>query len=219
MVSNKYVYFALVPIFIAIAVLGFLYYDLTRKFENIPTSYSPTTTTTGISSCTNCVTQSDMDVAISRAVAGISTNAKDSGKTTVIAPTAVPTSGPSLVKLVPVFISLGGPYNTQSTDWVDVPNEQLSINFASDYGSNAKVIWDAILKVDQGNGAVYARLFDVTNGIAVEGSEINTTSSTLTLVSSGNLKFVGARNLYRVQIKSLTTYTAFIDSARIKIYY
>lgn len=116
------------------------------------------------------------------------------------------------------YIPLSGG-NTQSTDWVDLANSQFILNFG-DYGSKAYATWDASLRVDNANGQAFARLFDVTHGIAVNGSEISiTNTSQSTDVVSGQLSFWQGNNTYRVQIKSLNSFIVYMDSGRIKINY
>lgn len=118
-----------------------------------------------------------------------------------------------------VYIPLNGSFLTTSTDWVDIKTSDVYIDLKNDYSETATPLWEATLKIEQGNGVVFARLFDVTHAIAVSGSEISANSPTFTLVSSGNLSFWAGRNLYRVQIKSLTSLPAYIESARIKVVY
>lgn len=116
------------------------------------------------------------------------------------------------------YIPLSGG-TSQSMSWVDVSGSGFSLNIG-DYGSRAYAIWDANIRVDNANGTTYVRLFDKTHGIAIDGSEISiTNTSTSTDVISGRLSFWQGNNSYVVQIKSLNSYTAFMDSGRIKINY
>ncbi len=161
------------------------------------------------------LTKSDIEGIVSQAIATLSAAPKANAVTTI--PTS--TSAPTANKIA--FIPLGSSGSTQNTNWTDVPNAQIWLNFSGEYGQLAKAWWDAFLRVDNANGTTYARLFDVTHGIAVNGSEIsvsNTTTST-DVESAGNLQFWSGRNLYRVQIKSLNSSVAFFDSGRIKISY
>lgn len=112
---------------------------------------------------------------------------------------------------------LGG--STQNTDWTNVTGSSFMLNI-SDYGSKAYAVWDANLRVDNSNGTTFVRIFDVTHGIVVNGSEISITdTSTSTDIVSGSLQFWQGNNSYIVQIKSLNSSTAFMDSGRIKINY
>lgn len=109
--------------------------------------------------------------------------------------------------------------STPNTDWTNINSSSFTFNIG-DYGSNPYVIWDANLRVDNGSGTTYARLFDVTHGIAVNGSQIYISATSIsTDVVSGSLSFWQGSNNYVVQVKSLNGSTAFVDSARIKISY
>ncbi len=137
-------------------------------------------------------------------------------------PTPKPTATPLAVSQFPktVYVPLGGGGNTQATDWVDVPNDEVWLDFGSEFGSKAKAVFEGILRVDNANGTAYARLIDATHGIAVNGSEISLeNNSQFSLSVSGNLTFWAGKNLYKVQIKSLNSSTIYLDSARIKVSY
>lgn len=155
-------------------------------------------------------TKSDVESLISSAISTIS------GVTPK--PSSIPSQTPKGDRIV--YIPLGSSGSTQATSWTDVPNAEIWLNFNGEYGQKALAWWDAFLRVDNANGTTYARLFDVTHGIAVDGSTISVSSTaTPTDVESENLRLWSGRNLYRVQIKSLNSSTAFFDSGRIKISY
>lgn len=116
------------------------------------------------------------------------------------------------------YIPLSGG-STQNTDWTDITGSTFTMSIG-DYGTNASATWDANLRVDNASGATYARIFDKTHGIAVNGSEINVvSSSTSTDVFSSALQFWSGNNTYVIQLKSLNGSTAFLDSGRIRIAY
>lgn len=118
------------------------------------------------------------------------------------------------------YITLNGPVATTSTQWVDIPGVEVYIDLAGDYGKGAFASWEGTLKVAYGNGQAYARLFDVTNGRAVDGSEISTTgNSDYKLVTSGNISLWAGNNLYRLQLKSLNSLEVTFFTGRIKITY
>lgn len=143
--------------------------------------------------------------------------------TSSAAPAATPKPTPTpFVQTFPktIYIPAGGGGSTQSTDWVDVPNDAVWIDFNSEFGSKAKAVFESFLRVDNANGTAYARLFDVTHSIAVNGSEVSLENNAqFNLVVSSNLTFWAGKNLYRVQVKSLNGSTIFLDSARIKMSY
>ena len=146
---------------------------------------------------------------ISRAVSTISATSKTSIKPTVIKQEGKRTA----------YIPLAGPITSTSTDWTDAAGTDVYIDFVNDYGKSTLVSWEAFLKIANGNGQAYARLYDVTHGIAVNGSEVSVASGVSTQVVSGELKFWSGKNLYRVQIKSLNSFVATFESGRIKINY
>jgi hypothetical protein len=118
------------------------------------------------------------------------------------------------------YISLNGPVSTTSTQWVDIPGVEVYIDLVNDYGKGATAGWEANLKVAHGNGQAFARLFDVTHGIAVDGSEISTTNNAdYKIVSSSNIYLWAGRNLYRLQLKSLNSYDVTFLSGHIRITY
>lgn len=132
--------------------------------------------------------------------------------------TPKPTTVASGPKVTYIPLGIGG--STQLTDWTDVPDSQVYVSLTTEYGPAASVWWEALLKVENGSGTTYARLFDVTHGIAVDGSQIALSNiATPTLVEGGPLRFWAGRNLYKVQIKSLNSSTAYFDFGRIKISY
>ena len=161
-----------------------------------------------IDSCgTTC--KSEIQKAVSEAMATLSGKLQTPTKIAT-APTGKKTS----------YIPLTGPITTTSTAWVDASGVEVYVDLAGDYSKDATVSWEATLSVATGNGQAFARLFDVTHGIAVNGSEISlTNNATPTLVSSGNLSLWSGKNLYRVQLKSLNSFVITFASGRIKIIY
>lgn len=161
-----------------------------------------------IDSCgTAC--KSEIQRVVSEAMATLSAKPQTTTKTTT-APIEKKTS----------YISLSGPITTTSTAWVDASGVEVYVDLTNDYSKDATVYWEATLSVANGNGQASARLFDVTHGIAVNGSEISlTNNATPTLVSSGNLSLWSGKNLYRVQLKSLNSFVVTFASGRIKIVY
>ncbi|MFC1625933.1 hypothetical protein ACFL1Q_02745 [Patescibacteria group bacterium] len=117
------------------------------------------------------------------------------------------------------YIPFSGPVTTTSSDWIDAPGTDVYIDLANDYGKGAYITWEGFLSIADGNGQAFARLYDATHSIAVDGSEISTTNASSTQVPSGKLNLWAGRNLYRVQLKSLNTFVVTFASGRIKISY
>jgi len=117
------------------------------------------------------------------------------------------------------YISVGNTFSTTSTSWVDVPGSAIYVDKEIDYGADAKVSWEASIKVAHPGGKVFARLFDDTHKITVDYSEISSEANSYEQLSSGFLPFWKGRNLYKVQIKSLNSFEAFYTGGNIKISY
>jgi len=177
--------------------------------EIIPTS-SPLVSSGASSDACGLVCQQTIEEKVSQAISTIS--GKETIKETkVVEKTSGKTSQPQVV-----YIPLGGGGSTVSTDWTDVGNAEVYFDL-NDYPNLSEVRFEGFIKVLHGNGKAYARLYDVTHGIGVQGSNIETTGENFTMVGSDPLAFWRGKNLYRVQIKSLNGYEAFFDSGRIKI--
>lgn len=118
------------------------------------------------------------------------------------------------------YIPISGSISTTSSTWYDAPGTDFYLDLSKNYSKNATVTWEVSLKVAHGNGTAYARLYDVTHNITVNGSEISLTNNpNLTQVYSQNLSFWAGNNLYRVQLKSLNTFEVTFGSGRLKIVY
>lgn len=209
---DKYlkVYFLVSIIFLS---LGFII--LYKKVNEIsPTPIIPTketiVKTQGVDACgSEC--KKEINKAVADAISTISGQTK-----TVTAQTTTPGTSQKQT----VFIPLAGPITTTSTDWVDASGTDFSFDLTSDYNKSATVSWDTFLSVANSNGQAFARLYDVTHKIAVNGSEVSITNTAApTQVSSGNLSFWAGRNLYRVQIKSLNSFVVTFSSGRVKVTY
>lgn len=118
------------------------------------------------------------------------------------------------------YIPMGTSATTTSMDWIDVDDSAIYIDLENDYGDDATVSWEASLKVAHGNGKTFARLYDDTNKIAVDFSELSTENNVeFSQKSSGNLPFWKGRNLYKVQIKSLNSFEVTYSGGKIKVSY
>lgn len=151
----------------------------------------------------------------------------NSNKDLVVVPTPVEITKTIVVTPAPVtpktqvaYIPISGGVTTTSSSWYDAPNTDFYLDVEKSYGKNYVATWNASLKVAHGNGTAYARLYDVTHDIAVNGSEVQlTNNSNLTQVFSNNLSFWSGNNLYRVQFKSLNTFEITFGGGQIKIVY
>lgn len=155
-----------------------------------------------------------IDKKISESISTISGTTKEIVKTITITPAPVKT------KAQTAYIPIAGPITTTSSSWYDAPGTEFYLDYNTDYGKSAYANWDAVLKVKDGNGTAFARLYDVTNKIAVNGSEVSVSNSgNLNQTISGGLSFWAGNNLYRVQLKSLNGFEVTFGGGRVKIIY
>lgn len=114
------------------------------------------------------------------------------------------------------YIPIPGTGSTLENKWVDLSGTEFYIS-TDDYSGLIGAYFEANMKLINGNGAGYLRLFDVTAGVEVWGSEVSTNSQSFTSVGSGKLTLRNGNHLYRVQAKSLTADTTVFNSGKIKI--
>ena len=114
------------------------------------------------------------------------------------------------------YVTLAGSGSTTNRDWVNVAGSDFYFNPA-DYPGLVSVYFEANMKLMTGSGRAYVRLYDSTNGIGVQGSEVSTQVGMDTVVESGLVSFWQGKNLIRVQVKSLTTESAVYNSGRLRI--
>lgn len=200
-------------ILIAVFILGFWSSQrfLTSTWENIKRQLPSYIVNNNIIQQTGCdeACQKQIQDEVRKAVATISASPKASGRSA----TPLPTRQTQ-------FISLDSLYSTRSTSWTDVPGTDVTFDIAKDYSSKSTVSWQAALKVANANGQAFARLFDVTHGMAVSGSEISTVNNAdFQTAYSGNLNLWSGSINYRVQIKSLNSFEVSYIGGKIKIVY
>ena len=205
--------FFLVAVLIVVFVTGYVVAKetLDRIYRDFQTQRQ--TVSTAIEQKTGCDSDCQKIIAdeVARAVATLSATTRQ-----VIINQATGSSPKPQVSYIP----LDGTYSTTNTDWTDAKGIEVSFDIARDYGSNAKVAWEASLRVANANGTAYARIYDATHGTAVDGSEISVVNNAdYQRVSSGNLNLWAGRNVYRVQIKSLNSFNVDYTGGKIRISY
>ena len=142
-----------------------------------------------------------------------------------ITPLPLPTSLPTIIvtnKTVSPktrtvqYLPIPGSGTTMDNKWVDLSGTEFYISTAA-FPTLTESYFEANFKLQNGNGLAFLRLFDVTAGIEVWGSEVSTSSQSSTVVSSGKLTIRPGTHLYRVQAKSLTADTTIFTYGRIKL--
>ncbi len=161
----------------------------------------------------NCglICQGTIDQKLAQLAATLSAKQAVGTKNVDKATTAQTSSSPQTI-----YIPLGGGGTTINKDWTDVGNAAVYFDL-KDYTNFSEARFEGFIKVLNGSGKVYARLYDATHGIGVQGSDIEANGENFLLVSSDKLNFWQGKNLYRIQIKSLNGYEAAVDSGRIKL--
>ncbi len=114
------------------------------------------------------------------------------------------------------YYTIPGAGTTAGMAWTSLGGTDFYFDPA-DYPGLVEIYFEANLNLYNGNGKAYVRLYDVTHGIGVQGSEVETALQPATLVTSGRVSFWAGKNLIRVQAKTLTADTTVYNSGRLKI--
>ncbi len=118
------------------------------------------------------------------------------------------------------YVPLGTTASSTSIDWYTITNASVYIDLANDFSDGAYVTWGISLKVAHGNGQAFARLWDDTNKIAVNGSEITTVGNEeYKTMKSGQLFLWNGNNNYKIQLKSLNGFEITASDAKVKLVY
>lgn len=114
------------------------------------------------------------------------------------------------------YLPIPGSGNTSNTIWTSLAGTDFYMS-KNDYPGLTGVYFEANLKLTNGNGNAYFRVYDVTHSIGVAGSEISSNSQTSAFVTSGAIYQWEGNNHYVIQARSLTADTAVFESGRLKI--
>lgn len=104
------------------------------------------------------------------------------------------------------------------TSWTGISGTELWLD-TSLYAASVVGTWEGQLKIQDGNGLGYARLYDITNNRGVDGSEVQVSGTDTISFYSGNLALWRGQNQYRIEVRSTTGYPVTVSSARIKLVY
>lgn len=130
-------------------------------------------------------------------------------------PILIPTSTPT-VKRAPVYIPLGSGGTSAALDWTTIDTYQVILD-PNDYPGYSSAQLELSLRVYQGNGKAFARLYNSDDGLAILLSEVASITGDYTWVVSSPFNFSSAKKSYKLQLKTLTGYEAGIQNARLKI--
>lgn len=115
----------------------------------------------------------------------------------------------------PLYIPLGSG-STTAGDWTNITTISISIDPAN-YAGYTNMQLESSLKVDQ-NGQAFARLGNSDDGTAILNSQISTTSTKDTWVTSSGFQLPAGKKTYVLQLKSLiSNFSIYATNARIKV--
>lgn len=115
-----------------------------------------------------------------------------------------------------IFIPIGTG-STKSASYVDLSGLEVTIDTGK-YSAIESVVFEASIWVQDGNGKMFAQLYNVTDKHPVWNSEISTNLANGTLTTSAKITLDNGSRTYQVQAKTnLTEFAAHVESARIKI--
>lgn len=113
-----------------------------------------------------------------------------------------------------VYIPLGAGGNAGNTDWYSLGNYQINLN-PSDYPGYTSMQLEVNFRLTNSGGTAYARLYNSTDGTALQ--QVTTTSTSLSTQTSYYFTLTGGSKTYTLQIKSDQGNNLEIQSARIKV--
>ena len=139
-------------------------------------------------------------------------SAQPVSSTAITTSTTTTSSGP---KTLYIPIGYGGS-GTSSSDFGTIIGQEVTIN-VFDYPGYRQMVFEANFRIFQGNGEAQVRLFNKTDGTAVSGSGISSTSQDYSTKTSGGFTLPGGSKTYTVQTKSTTGYSVDLQLTRIRI--
>ena len=112
------------------------------------------------------------------------------------------------------YIPLGSG-STRSNEYIGLDGAEAGID-TSLYGTIKSVTFEVFLRNPTGNGAAFAKLFNVTDKHDVWFSEVNYVGGGL-VRKEAPITLEPGNKLYRVYLKSTLAYDVYVENARIKI--
>lgn len=117
----------------------------------------------------------------------------------------------------PAYIPLGSSGNSwNNQDWVAISDYKVSVN-PDDYPGYSGMQLEVNFRLNEPSGTASVRLYNQTDASSVSSSQVDTTSTTFDLQSSGIFKLSSGQKTYTLQVKSSGVKDVFIQSARIKV--
>ncbi|KKR80209.1 MAG: hypothetical protein UU73_C0005G0035 [Candidatus Daviesbacteria bacterium GW2011_GWA1_41_61] len=116
----------------------------------------------------------------------------------------------------PLYIPLGTGGASSALDWTAVDALQITLDPA-DYPGYKSMQLEVSLRVFQGNGKAYARIYNSDDKLALLPSEVSVTTESYSWVNSQGFILTSGKKIYKLQLKTNTGYEAGIQNARIKV--
>lgn len=116
----------------------------------------------------------------------------------------------------PLYIPLGSGAASVSLEWQTSDALQVTID-PSQYPGYSSMQLEMGLRVYQGNGTAFARLYDVDDSQAIYNSDVSSANQDYTWVSSNNFRLPAGSKKYKLQLYTNTTYESSEQNARIKV--
>ncbi len=126
------------------------------------------------------------------------------------------TQTPTSSKKSPVYIPLGSNGTTNDKNWYSIANYQANIN-PGDYPGYTNMQLEMVMNLNEAVGTAKARLYNNTDSSAVSSSEVSTSATTATLLTSSGFTLPAGSKTYILQIQSTEGYTVNLQSARIRV--
>lgn len=158
-------------------------------------------------------TNAKVDI-LEKRITALEAKIKDKISPVVASPS--PTTNPKVVK--ELFIPIGSSADQiGSTDWVDWNGLTFSLDPAN-YPGYTSMQLEANLRLNAG-GIAYARIYNSNDSLPISSSDVTTTSTVYSLVNSGQFSLPTGKKVYKIQGKSSSGDTIFIQNIRLRVSY
>lgn len=128
-----------------------------------------------------------------------------------------PAAAATSVKIPVVYIPIGSiNENVTATSWVSFGQLTFSIDPA-DYPGYKTMQLIGDLRLNSAGGTAHARLYNDSDQSAVSNTEISTTSTTFSSLSSSTFTLPSSKKTYRLQGKSDTGDQIYLQNVKIKV--
>ncbi len=159
--------------------------------------------------------QSQVDT-LNRKVSDLQATQNSTSPITTPIPAAVTSSSYS-PKSIYIPVGYGGS-STATSDFESIGTQEITLD-TGNYIGYKQAYLEVNFKINNGNGTGQARLFNSTDGTALLGSLVSTTSGNYSTVTSSGFNLTSGSKKYTLQLKSNTGYSVDVQLVRIRIDY